>query len=112
MLPFMIELPQRTGPKPRTTDGAPHEQIDQNPLPETCAPLKDKALDFPLVVRRPSIISVSGTEALWLTEVPEHSCAEAFMRGNEFAHVHPIRRQHGHDATCRAGKENDHQRLG
>ena len=89
MLPFMIELPQRTGPKPRTTDGAPHEQIDQNPPPETYALLKDKAFDFPLVDRRPSIISVPGTEALWLTEVPEHSCVEAFMRGNEFAHVHP-----------------------
>ncbi len=85
----MIDLPQRTGPKPRTTDGAPHEQIDQNPPPKTYALLKDKAFDFPLVDRRPSIISVPGTEALWLTEVPEHSCVEAFMRGNEFAHVHP-----------------------
>ena len=103
----MIDLPQRTGPKPMTTDYAPHEQLDQNPPPDTYALLKDKVFDFPLVERRPSIISVPGSEALWLTEVPGHSCAEAvgdddkgivnwlkgscchFMRGNEFAHVHP-----------------------
>ena len=30
-----------------------------------------------------------GAEALWLTDEGGHSCAEAFMRGNEFAHVHP-----------------------
>ena len=39
--------------------------------------------------RRPSIISVPGAEALWLLEDGGYSCAEAFMRGNEFAHVHP-----------------------
>jgi len=103
----MIELPRRTGSKPTTTNDAPHEQLDQNPPLAIYTLLKDKAFDFPLVDRRPSIISVPGAEALWLTEVPGHSCAEAFgdggrgtvnwlkgscchfMRGNEFAHVHP-----------------------
>ena len=85
----MIELPPRIGPKPTTTDYAPHEQLDQNPTSETYALLKDKAFSFPLVERRPSIISVPGAEALWLKKVPEQGCAEAFMRGNEFAHVHP-----------------------
>ena len=85
----MIELPHRIGPKPTTTDYAPHEQLDQNPTSETYALLKDKAFSFTLVERRPSIISVPGAEALWLKKVPEQGCAEAFMRGNEFAHVHP-----------------------
>lgn len=85
----MIELPHRIGPKPTTTDYAPHEQLDQNPTSETYALLKDKAFSFPLVERRPSIISVPGAEALWLKKAPEQGCAEAFMRGNEFAHVHP-----------------------
>ena len=26
---------------------------------------------------------------MWLTEKSEHSCTEAFMAGNEFAHIHP-----------------------
>jgi phospholipase/carboxylesterase len=32
---------------------------------------------------------VPGAEALWLLEEGGHNRAEAFMRGNEFAHVHP-----------------------
>jgi hypothetical protein len=85
----MIELPQRPGPKPTTNYGLPHEQLDQNPSAEAHGRLKDRAFDFPLVVRQPSQISVPGAEALWLSERPEHSCAAAFMIGNEFAHVHP-----------------------
>lgn len=85
----MLTLPARAGPKPRTTDTNPHQQLDQNPPDEVYRVLKSRAFDFPLVERRPSMISVPGAEALWLTEVPEQRCAEAFMIGNEFAHVHP-----------------------
>ncbi len=85
----MIELPQRSGTKPTTTDTNPHRQLDQNPPAQTYELLKSKAFDFPLIERRPSIMSVFGSEALWLTERPDHSCSEAFIAGNEFAHVHP-----------------------
>lgn len=85
----MLTLPQRRGKKPETHYGLPHQQLDQNPPPYIYAKLKDQAFDFPFVERRPSIISVPGAEALWLQEQGGHSCAEAFMRGNEFAHVHP-----------------------
>ena len=85
----MITLPVRSGEKPRTNYGLPHEQLDQNPPSEIYQALKDQAFDFPFVERRPSIISVPGAEALWLQEEGGHGCAEAFMRGNEFAHVHP-----------------------
>lgn len=85
----MLTLPQRQGAKPRTHYGLPHEQLNQNPPPDIYARLKDHAFDFPFVERRPSIISVPGAEALWLGEDGGHGCAEAFMRGNEFAHVHP-----------------------
>jgi len=85
----MIELPQRSGAKPTTTDTNPHQQLDQNPPAQAYELVKRKAFDFPLIERRPSIISVFGSEALWLTERPDHACAEAFMAGNEFAHVHP-----------------------
>lgn len=85
----MIELPERGGTKPTTTKTNPHQQLDQNPSAPTYALLKSKAFNFPAVERRPSIMSVYGSEALWLTERPVHSCAEAFIAGNEFAHVHP-----------------------
>ena len=85
----MLALPQRLGDKPKTNYGLPHEQLDQNPPPEIYKNLKDQAFDFPFVERRPSIISVPDAEALWLQEEGGHGCAEAFMRGNEFAHVHP-----------------------
>lgn len=85
----MRSLPWRQGEKPKTNYGLPHEQLDQNPPPDIYAKLKDRAYDFPFVERRPSIISVPGAEALWLLEEGGHSCAEAFMKGNEFAHVHP-----------------------
>ena len=85
----MLTLPTREGPTPRTTTSPPHQQLDQTPSPESHAALKARAFDFPSVERRPSIISVPGAEALWLTEEPEERCAHAFMVGNEFAHVHP-----------------------
>ncbi len=85
----MLALPERFGPKPRTTSSAPHEQLDQNPSAIVYARFKDRAFSFPHVERRPSIISVPGAEALWLTEEGEHRCDDAFMIGNEFAHVHP-----------------------
>ena len=85
----MIELPERRGARPRTNYGLPHAQLDQTPSAEAHARLKERAFDFPLVIRQPSQVSVPGAEALWLSERPEQSCVEAFMIGNEFAHVHP-----------------------
>ncbi len=85
----MPDLPQRNGERPKTNYDLPHEQLDQNPPADIYEQLKGQAFDFPFVERRPSIISVPGAEALWLLEEGGHSCAEAFMRGNEFAHVHP-----------------------
>ena len=85
----MLTLPQRSGERPKTNYGLPHEQLDQNPPPDVYQSLKDRAFDLPFVERRPSIISVPGAEAMWLQEQGGHGCAEAFMRGNEFAHVHP-----------------------
>lgn len=85
----MLTLPERSGAKPRTTAAAPHQQLDQTPPSAVYEALKSRAFDFAGVERRPSAISVPGAEALWLTLEPEHRCEEAFMIGNEFAHVHP-----------------------
>ena len=85
----MLSLPTRSGAKPRTTAAAPHEQLDQNPSPTVYGLLKNRAFGYPHVERRPSAISVPGAEALWLEDGHAQGCVEAFMVGNEFAHVHP-----------------------
>lgn len=84
-----FELPPRPGPRPRTTDCAPHEQVSQNSPAEVHALFKARAFELPFVERRPSGISVPGAEALVLPH--DHACGppEAFMIGREFAHVHP-----------------------
>jgi len=86
----MMDLPLRRGERPETHYGLPHEQLSQNPSAEMYDRLKGRAFGFEFVERRPSVVSVPGAEALWPTEEGGHGCAEAFMRGNEFAHVHPL----------------------
>jgi hypothetical protein len=85
----MLEIPSRKGPRPDTTPCAPHTQISQNPDAGSYRAFKDRAFDFPFVTRKPSMISVPGTEALCLEHGHGCGCREAFMIGNEFAHVHP-----------------------
>ena len=59
-----FELPSRSGPRPTTTDCAPHEQVTQNSPPEIHAEFKRRAFELPFVERRLSGISVPGAEAL------------------------------------------------
>ena len=67
-----FELPSRSGPRPTTTDCAPHEQVSQNSPPEIHAEFKRRAFELPFVERRPSGISVPGAEALVLPHA--HAC--------------------------------------
>lgn len=85
----MLDIPYRQGARPKTNWGQPHAQLDQNPPPQVYDRLKETAFGLEFVERRPSLVSVPGAEALWLNEEGGHSCAEAFMKDNEFAHVHP-----------------------
>jgi len=84
-----FELPMRAGPRPDTTDCAPHEQVSQNSPAVIHTLFKRRAFELAFVERRPSAISVPGAEALVLPH--DHACGprEAFMIGREFAHVHP-----------------------
>ena len=85
----MLNIPPREGPRPVTTPCAPHTQISQNPDAATAQAFRDRAFDFPFVIRQPSMISVPGAEALCLEHGRGCGCREAFMIGTEFAHVHP-----------------------
>ena len=95
-------LPQRSGPRPRTTPTNPHTQLDQQP--EDMRVREDLARQLfalPDVEERPSMISVPGARALWLRDGLAAGPAEAFMIGREFAHLHPGRDQSLHTALPR-----------
>jgi len=83
-------LPERSGPRPRTTPTNPHAQLEQNPGREVVEELVRRAFALPGVEERPSAASVPGARALWLREGVAAGPPEAFMVGREFAHIHPM----------------------
>jgi hypothetical protein len=65
-------------------------QLDQLPdEPAIAALLAERVFALPFVEQRASVISVPGARALWLTDDVGPAADDAFIRGREFAHVHP-----------------------
>jgi hypothetical protein len=83
-----LSLPARTGPRPTTAGPIPHRQVDQNPPPALYATLLERFFETPGTTHGPSLISVPGAQALFLDGCDGHP-ADCFLRGSEFAHVHP-----------------------
>jgi hypothetical protein len=81
-------MPQRVGPKPRTTPSNPHEQLEQNASAEMQEQLWNAMLALPDVAARGSGIAPPGSRALWSTADPPAD-REPFMVGREFVHLHP-----------------------
>lgn len=83
-----LALPPRPGERPRTSGCLPHRQLDQNPGPEVHARAVARFVATEGTTTGPSLISVPGARALFL---PEGAACNAcgFLRGREFAHVHP-----------------------
>jgi hypothetical protein len=85
----MGDLAHRLGPRPATTPTNPHVQLDQQPDDTSQRDQLAAALfALPHVVERPSLISVPGARALWLSEGADGP-PEAFLIEAEFAHLHP-----------------------
>lgn len=82
-------LPRRAGPRPTTTPTNPHMQLDQQPAgSEQRELLAAEVFALPRVQEHPSLLSLPGARALWLTD-SSGAHADAFMAGTEFAHLHP-----------------------
>jgi hypothetical protein len=82
-------LPRRSGPRPRTHKGLPHQQLDQQPLDDTIrVQLAKRLLALDGVAEAPSGISVPGARALVLRDGTTGP-PDAFLVGREFAHLHP-----------------------
>jgi hypothetical protein len=83
-----LELTRRAGPKPCTHYAIPHRQEDQTPSAAIYELTASRFLSMPGSEQGPSLISVPGARALFLPEC--EACNEAaFLRGREFAHIHP-----------------------
>ena len=82
-------LPRRSGPRPRTHKGLPHQQLDQQPPDDTIrVQLAERLVVLDGVAEAPSGISVPGARALVLCDGTTGS-PDAFLVGREFAHLHP-----------------------
>jgi hypothetical protein len=85
----MIALPDRRGPRPRTTDGIPHQQQDQQPTnPALLDSIASRVLAWPHISEAPSLISLEGARAFVMDAPLSGVGREAFIIANEFAHIH------------------------
>ncbi len=82
-------LPERKRARPPTHQGMPHAQIGIQPVAAINAELFRRSFSLPNVQNRPTVISVPGARALWLTENVSLAHPEVIARGREFAHIHP-----------------------
>ena len=82
-------LPERAGPRPPTTQGMPHTQIDVEPVREVNAELYRRAFQLPGVTNRPTVVSIPGARGLWLDEALPLAHPEVIVAGREFTHIHP-----------------------
>ena len=85
----MLKLPERAGPRPRTSEGIPHRQVDQAPPPALYDRLLSRFLSVAGTANGESLISVPGARALFLLPQTPGNTRYGFLRGREFIHVHP-----------------------
>ncbi len=86
---ILNQLPERKRPRPLTQQGMPHTQIGIKPVPEVNTELFKRCYSLPGVQNRPTVISVPGARALWLSEDLPLAHPEVIALGREFAHIHP-----------------------
>ncbi len=85
----MLELPERPGPRPATSAGIPHRQLNQTPAPALFQRLRAGFLSIPGARQGPSLVSVPGARGLFLNDCSRCNTRYGFIRGGEFAHLHP-----------------------
>lgn len=81
-----VEIPKRSGPRPKTTEKIPHVQIGVEPVSEVNEELFRRVYSLPGIENRKSVIA--GWRGLWLNEQVTVFVPEATIDGREFAHIH------------------------
>ena len=86
------EMRPRKGPRPSTTNTAPHSQIDQLPAPEDQTRLSNllvkQIATLEGIVTGGSRRAPPGTTGFHFDRPPPAGAERAFLLGAEFAHVH------------------------
>jgi phospholipase/carboxylesterase len=82
-------LPERAGPRPRTTGAVPHQQIGVEAVPELHASLHRWSSSLPDVEMHDSIASLPGATGMWLREGTAIAQPQVLLAGREFTHIHP-----------------------
>lgn len=97
-------LPVRESPRPMTSNGVPHVQIDMEDMPELTANLLRRVAKLPGVELRETVVSLPGAIGFWLADDRPLGRPEVIVRGREFAHIHPDGSLHASlsPATARA----------
>ena len=87
------DLPERAGPRPRTTPTNPQYQLEQVPEEPLSDALFERLAHLDGVELRESLRSPPGTIGFFLAG-SDGTPEEAFLLGTEFAHVH-VTQEHG-----------------
>ncbi len=82
-------LPERTSPRPETTNGVPHTQIGIEIDAELASLLLERVAQFPGVTLGPTRISLPGAIGFQLDRNMVLSQPSSVVGGFEFAHMHP-----------------------
>jgi len=83
------EIPARDAPRPVTTDGVPHVQVDVETMPALRKELLRRVAEIPHLEIRDTVISLPGTAGFWLADDLPLANPKAIVGGREFAHLHP-----------------------
>jgi hypothetical protein len=83
------ELPQRAGPRPKTTPWAPHIQREQLAPPGMLTTLAARVFALPDIEERPIPRADPPERGLWLRDVIPKGTADAFINEREIGHFHP-----------------------
>ncbi len=85
----LLNLTNRTGPKPQTTNSVPHVQIGVDPVPEISSELLRRVSNIPGVEIGGTFASIPGAKGFWVSEDIKIARPEVIVGGREFAHLHP-----------------------
>ncbi len=85
----VVPLPERSGPRTRTSGTVPHVQIGVEPVQAVNGELYRRTFALPDVENRPTIASLPGADGMWLSEEAPVARPEVIVAGREFAHIHP-----------------------
>jgi phospholipase/carboxylesterase len=82
-------FPMRETPRPETTNGVPHVQIDVQAIPELSEEMLRQVAEFPGVVLGATRVSLPGAVGFQLADDVSIAQPQAIVGGREFAHLHP-----------------------